>query len=432
MSLLSRLAEEFPNSPPAARMKAAVLYAGVRYNERFAEAADWAFPSYMPHHLLPGEPSFRGQRQFHVPYLAWFDGDTHVRLRIKRDSPFEILPTDDPRRFVLYEEDRPVAPLTFEPRLPWVDFLTGDGTPMRSTGLTQHGDMLVLNVAPGCEYFVAPTEQRDKTANLSCQFCLYGLPDKQRLEPLGQQIGVTALPEGTLDRVTEACCHSETHARHLYLVGGSMLDMAEEGERFVQIARRLNRAGLHERYYIGCGSGAIPREHMRQLKDLGVRGACFNLEVWDKAQFERVCPGKAKYVGRDRWLRSLEEAAEVFGHNEVMSAFVGGVELDGEGAFTSPEQSLASHQEAAEYLIPRGIQPVFSLFWKVTGKNRGEEPLYALETFLRLNEMLADVRRRHATPINPHFFCKHCAYMELEPDYDVPVIGNPETVRTVD
>jgi hypothetical protein len=431
MSLLSRLAEEFPNSPPSARMKAAVLYAGVQYDPCLAEAGDWAFPNYIPHHVLPGEATFRGKMQFDIPYLAWFEDDTHVRLRIKRDSPFSIRQTGD-RRFMLFEDGEPVAALTFEPRLPWVDLLTGDGTPMRATGLTQHGDMLVLNAAPGCEYFVAPLDGGSgKTANLSCQFCLYGVPDK-RMESLGQDIRNPRLPEATLDRVTEACQHPVTHGRHLYLVGGSMLDMAEEGERFVQIARRLHDAGLHERYYIACGTGAIPKRHMQEMKALGVRGACFNLEVWDPVQFQRVCPGKAKYVGRDRWIGALEEAVEVFGPDDVMSAFVAGVELVGDGAMTDVEQGLASIVEAGEYLIPRGIQPVFSLFWKVTGKNRGEEPIYTLEHFLRLNEALAAIRKRENRPINGEFFCKHCAYMQLEPDYDHVVSPMPEAVRTVD
>ena len=55
-----------------------------------------------------------------------------------------------------------------------------------------------------------------------------------------------------------ACAHPETHAQHLYLVSGSMVDMAEEGRRFVQLARALHAAGLTERYYVACGWGGNP------------------------------------------------------------------------------------------------------------------------------------------------------------------------------
>ncbi len=417
MELLERLADRFPQSPDRVRLKAALLYAGVRYDQSLAEAADWAFPNYMPYMLPPGEPAFRGQRKVNLPYLVRGADDTQVRLRVKPDSPFSIRPDDSALGFGLFygPDDRHLTSLTFEPRLPWVDALTADGTSMRSTGLSQHGDMLVLNVAPGCEYFVVP--EGEKTRNLSCSFCLYGLPDK-RMDALGQKLYEVGLPAATVKRVVEACGHPETAATQLYLVGGSMLDMRKEGARYLQIAEALQSQGLHERYYVAAGSGALHRDDMLRLKDAGVRGACFNMEVWDAAQFARVCPGKDKVVGRERWIQSLEEAVEVFGPDNVMTAFVGGVELDGEGAMADPREALESNIEAAEYFIPRGVQTIYSLHWKVTGKNRGEEPVYSLELLLELNERLAAIRKREGRLINPAFFSRRSAYMQLEPDYD--------------
>ena len=296
--------------------------------------------------------------------------------------------------------------------------LTADGTAMKATGLSQHGEMLVLNVAPGCEYFVVPGQSgSEKTKNLSCSFCLYGLPDK-RIKALGQELYVLNVPKPTLDRVVEACAHPTTDAQQLYIVGGSMLDMEAEGKRYIQIAERLARAGLTERYYVACGSGAIRREEMRELKDLGVRGACFNMEVWHPDQFARICPGKNTIVGRQRWIESLEEAVSVFGDDHVMTAFVGGAELDGDGAFNDPQQALDSAIESGEYLIPRGIQALYSLYWRMTGKNRGLEPTYTLEFFLQLGEALADIRQRENRLTNPDFISKRSAYMQLEPDYD--------------
>ena len=437
--LSAQLSARFSASPERVRLKAALLFAGVRYHPSLVEAGEWAFPNFMPFTLPLNSRPYRGARQVAFPYLLKLDDETQVRLRIKEDSPFSIRPSgayregegwslgrEDPIApelrvapeaypYSLFEGEDELCKLSFEPRLPWSDALTADGTPFKATGLSQHGDMLVLNPAPGCEYFVSPFGHEKK--NLSCQFCLYGLPD-QRMKPLGQELFKAELPEAQLNRICEACAHQETHAKHLYLVSGSMVDMEREGERFVQLARALNERGLHERYYIACGSGAIPKEAMLKMRALGVRGASFNLEVWDPAQFERVCPGKAHYVGRSRWLSALEDAVEVFGVGNVMSAFVGGAELDGEGAFERPEEALASNLEGAETLLGKGIQPVFSLHWKMTGKQRNLEPLYNLETFLALNEQMAELRKGCGHLTNPDFFCKRCAYMQLEPDYD--------------
>ena len=97
-----------------------------------------------------------------------------------------------------------------------------------------------------------------------------------------------------------------------------------------------------------------------------------------------------------------------------MTAFVGGAELEGEGAM-SPEAALESNIEGANWLISRGIQAIWSLHWKVTGG--GEEPFYSLDLFLKLNEALAEIRQREQRAINTEFFCRRCAYMQLEPDF---------------
>ena len=112
----------------------------------------------------------------------------------------------------------------------------------------------------------------------------------------------------------------------------------------------------------------------------------------------------------------------MFGANDVMTAFVGGVEIDGPNAMT-PEQALESAIEAGEYLIPRGIQPLYSLYWRTTGQNRGEEPAYTLPLFLQINEALAGIRRRENMTINMDFLSKRGAYMQLEPDYDSAIVS---------
>ena len=172
----------------------------------------------MPHHLAPHLPAYRGLRQVPFPYLMRLADDTQVRLRLKHDSPFTLRQLDGQRfpsfeearqnadpllawsdqhelsskqlkpdgySYALYEGDRLITTLSFEPKLAWSNALTEDGTPFKATGLSQHGDMMVLNPAPGCEYFVAPFGHEKK--NLSCQFCLYGLPD-QRMNALGQTL----------------------------------------------------------------------------------------------------------------------------------------------------------------------------------------------------------------------------------------------------
>ena len=153
-NILNRLASDYPDSPQVARLKAALLYEGVQFDPCLVDASEWAFPNFMPYHLPPGFDAIQGQRVVNLPYLFRLPDDTQARLRVKDSSPFEIRRMGSGRtEFGLFCDGVFVTNTSFEEKQPWTDALTADGTPMKSTGLSQHGDMLVMNVAPGCRVF---------------------------------------------------------------------------------------------------------------------------------------------------------------------------------------------------------------------------------------------------------------------------------------
>ena len=256
MGVLEQLKKDFPNSPDCVRLKAAlsILRRSVRPVAR--RSWKWAFPNFMPYHL-PREAPFEGQRRIAILILFRMEDDTQVRIRIKDESPFPLECSADERWFHILANGQRIARTTFEPRLAGWTKLPAMG-PNAFDRSSQHGEMLVLNVAPGCEYFVAPGATEKRTENLSCSFCLYGLPDK-RMEPLGPELYQISLPDETYLRVIEACQDPNTQAKQLYMVGGSMLNPADEGRRFVELAKALNDAGLCDRYYVAVEAAQFPR-----------------------------------------------------------------------------------------------------------------------------------------------------------------------------
>ena len=48
---------------------------------------------------------------------------------------------------------------------------------------------------------------------------------------------------------------------------------------------------------------ALPADDLRRIRDAGIRIYHPNYEIWDAKRFEQICPGKARYIGRDAWLR---------------------------------------------------------------------------------------------------------------------------------
>ncbi len=196
-----------------------------------------------------------------------------------------------------------------------------------------------------------------------------------------------------------------------------MTDWREEGERFLEVARRIQEV-IQGRIPLACGSGALPDESLRRLHDENLaQNVCFNLEVWSEPLFAKVCPGKNQYVGYERWIGSLETAVELWGAERVYSAMVAGVELEPEHGLSWEDAAKLALEGAAD-LCSRGIIPIYSLYWPLGGRDRKGYVPDLLSYFERLNLGCRDIREHCGLSISDRFMCHRCAYMQLECDLD--------------
>lgn len=253
---------------------------------------------------------------------------------------------------------------------------------------------------------------------MRCLFCGYGAPDA-RTEQLGQVMDRTSLSPKTYTRLKETldAALRESEIRHIYLVGGSMTDWREEGERFIELAREVQTVNRH-RIPVTCGSGALPEECLRRLYDENlVDAVCFNLEVWSERLFSQVCPGKHRFVGYQRWIGALESAVSFWGKGRVYTAMVAGIELEPEYGLTE-EEAIELALEGAETLGSKGIIPIYSLYWPIAGRDHPKHLAKLRSYFERLNLGYFDIRRKYDLNIWDGFMCHRCGYMQLECDID--------------
>jgi hypothetical protein len=408
---------------PLASLKLDLLFEGIRYTEALGAAVEHAFPNFYPYRFASGEHDPTGQGKAEIPYMLRLRDGTMARVKGTPGSPWYV--TGDVASGYQLRRDGSdaVRPIEFEPRPRWMRAVTSDGFPMAQTGVSLHGDMAVINVAPGCEYFL----HKHDGVSMRCTFCAYGAPD-QRTAQLGQALGVTSLPVRTYQRLHEtlAATIEESRPRHLYLVAGSLTDWREEGRRFIEIAGAV-QALNQRRIPVACGSGALPREPMDALhRESLVDSVSFNLEVWSKPLFSRVCPGKDRYVGYDRWIESLEYGVKLWGPGRVYSAMVAGIELE-------PEFELGWEEAAdlairgADDLCRRGIIPIYSLYWPVGGRNHPDYLSRLRGYFERLMVGYREVRERRGVEFWDGFMCRRCAYMQLECDIDAECAAHAGT-----
>jgi hypothetical protein len=399
--------------PDSAQWKVDLMFEGLRYTQALGSAAQHAYPNFYPYRFAKDETNPTGSLQVPIPYLLKSDNETTLRIKGNSKSRWSVEGSREAGYELLNDSVSDRMPTDFVPMPDWMSQEI-DGVPLAQNGVSLHSDMAVINVAPGCEYFL----HKKGGKNLRCSFCAYGAPD-ERTKHLGQETNHIAIPETTLARMqqTLVAALKETEVRHIYLVGGSLPDWSDEGERFLQLARSVQEVVQH-RIPVTLGSAALPLEILRQFKEEQlVDAVCFNLEVWSEDLFSKVCPGKNEFVGYSRWLESLENAVDIFGRNRVYSAMVAGIELEPDYEM-SWEQASALAIEGAEALCSKGIIPIYSLYWPTGGQGHPEYLSRLRAFFETLNIAYYNIRQKYDLDIWEGFMCHKCAYMQLECDVD--------------
>lgn len=415
--------ERLPETP---RIKTDLMFEGVRWTSALADAMSFAAPNFYPYRFgdedRDQDPTGTGKSV--MPYLLTLDDGTLIRLKGNPRSSWRIEGPDPGGAYALWHDSvgggsaGPVrTSVSFDPKPSWADQRTSDGTPMTQVGVDFHGEMLVVNLAPGCQYFTARPETGK--GSLKCTFCGYGRPD-ERMKGLGQTLDQVDLAPHAHARLREAlrAAQGDGRLRHVYLVGGSMTDWAEEGRRFLDLARVV-REEVGDSAYVALGSGALPTEQLKQFHAEGlIDGACFNMEVWGHELFKSVCPGKEKFVGWQRWLDSLYAASALWGRENTFTAMVGGVELEPEHGGLSVEAAVANAMVGARTLLTNGVTPVWSLYWPLWGADHPERLAELRRYFEELNLAYAALRQEMGVVVNPEFLSHKSAYMQLECDMD--------------
>jgi len=388
-------------------LKISLLFSGIRFTPELEEAGKWALPNYQPHRFSKEEKLGREEDSVNIPYLMLLN-KLLIRVKINSNSIYSIKREGDD--YILFCSETAVERVEFQKKPDWFSDKIQDGTPIPKLGLSQHGDMLIVNASPGCEYFLHTDPD---SGNYRCRFCFYGAPNP-KMPSLGQP--ETLIKEEDLLRLAEAVAIASKEINHIYLVAGSMTDINQEAERYIQVASAITKA-VDDRVNICCGSSALPKEASLELKKHGVGAVCFNLEIWDEELWDKICPGKSKFVGRENWIQGLTDAVDVFGRGNVMSAFVSGIEIMQPYAY-STQQALKSSLEGAEFLLQKGVMSLFTLYWPRDASEFEEKSDIIHDYFLELSNEYHKLRKQYDLNIPNKFVCQDCSYMQLDCDFD--------------
>ena len=161
--------------------------------------------------------------------------------------------------------------------------------------------------------------------------------------------------EDLIDVCELATAHEEI--KYLIMTGGSYINREIEFENNINILERI-RFKLPWGGIINGNVSFLPPPEITKLDrihKLGVTNPSFNIEVWPKANFEKICPGKEYYVGFEHIINSLTYLSEIYGPGKVWSNFVAGI------------VPIEDMKQGFKFMAERGIIPGANIYHAEVG-----------------------------------------------------------------
>lgn len=256
-------------------------------------------------------------------------------------SPYMVRGNDD--GYWLEWEGEMVAPIALSPRPAWYDARTNSGTPMQRVGTLQ-GTYLGVYPAKVCDYWVATPQKTN------CHFCSVGL-----------NLGVDDATEKSVEDVVEVAKAARAESGITYI---DFNTGHYEGDTYLDILAPYIRR-LKAEVGVLIGVQTPPHHDLSRydaLKAMGVNRVSFCFEIWDRARFREVCPGKHEAYGLDRYLDAIRYCAELGRTQPSMrEPWVTNGEII--AGLEAPESSI----EAINWITSVGAVPTVCVFRPLRG-----------------------------------------------------------------
>lgn len=318
---------------------------------------------------------------------------TIISVRVNPASPYCVIFHEDGPHLTLEGVD--LGSVEF-PEIPsWYGEKTRSGKlPSEIAPVIEWGYLIYLTVFRNCQYFGKDEE---------CAFCDINHNWRQQKQQGRPYTGVKELED--ILEVMSLIDKMDQTAKVYTITGGSVItNLKKQGETdfYFKYAEGI------EKRFPGRWMGkmvvqAWEKDDLLRFKDVGIKIYHPNYEVWDKDLFEKICPGKTRFIGRDNWVRRIVESAEVFGPSCVIPNFVGGVELSEPWGFKTVDEAVKSTAEGLDYFMSHGVVPRFTAWcpepFTTLGQQKGPPLLYFCELLTEWKRIF----EKHKLPVPPGY-----------------------------
>ena len=389
--------EQFHNLPREAVLKQDVLRLGLRFSEPAMNIAagfkpkDYFIFSFdlieikdmksREHLRVPEEIRISGGESGYLP--------TVISVRISPESPYLVDLIDG--KVCLLSEGNILCEVEYHPVPSFYKEVLSTGKPMGEIApVMEWGYLIYLTAFRMCQYFNHEEQ---------CKFC-----DLNRNFVQQRKAGKVYTGIKNVDEILEALEHIDkldNKAKAYTLTGGSIIDSlqsVDEVDFYLQYIQAIE-SKFPKRWISKAVVQAFPVKDCERLKNAGLMIYHPNYEVWGQELFATLCPGKERTIGFETWINRVVESGDVFGHENVIPNFVGGVEMNTLCGFKDVDRAVAHTAEGLNWFMERKIMPRFTTWCPEPMAALGPQPAPPLEYFCKLLLAWRDAFRRHGLSI---------------------------------
>jgi len=318
---------------------------------------------------------------------------TVISTRNNPNSPYVVRAIDE--KPYLFIENTNLGILEFPPVPSWYKRQTKSGKlPSEIAPVIEWGYLIYLTVFRNCQYFGKEEE---------CAYCDINHNYRQQKNAGRPYTGIKDVED--ILEVLSFIHEEDTVAKVYTITGGSVLTSLKKKN---EVDFYLDYPRAIEEKFPGKWMGkivaqAFEKEDCQKFKDSGIQVYHPNYEVWDKNLFDKICPGKASWIGREKWIRRIVDSAEVFGPSYVIPNFVAGVELARPFGFDTVADAVSSTREGLEFFMSKKIMPRFTAWCPEPFTTLGTQIGPPLEYFCELLMAWKETFEKYSLPVPPGY-----------------------------
>lgn len=400
---LEAFERRYRSIPVEAIIKQDVLRLGLNFDSAALRGADFKQKDYFIFTFDHVALADQGEEiRFRVPEEIRLSGGhfnlapTVISVRVNPNSPYRVAP--GPNGPALFLGTTALGDIALPPIPDWYRHRTASGkTPGEIAPVIEWGYLIYLTAFRNCQYFGKDEE---------CAFCDINHNYRQQKQQGRPYTGVKSIEE--ILEVLSWIDQEDSTAKVYTITGGSVTDRLRgknETDFYFQYAEAIE-SRFPGRWMGKIVTQAWEKEDLQRFRDVGIQVYHPNYEVWDPQLFDKLCPGKTRFIGRDVWIRRIVESVAVFGPSGVIPNFVGGVELSKPWGFATVAEAVASTGAGLDFFMSHGVVPRFTTWCPepfTTLTSIAEQEFPPLEYFLELLAVWKATFEKYKLPTPPGY-----------------------------